>query len=111
MESLNRWALGAILAFGLSTLACGGGDQVTTEKVRMMIKNELAVGSSSQDIEQFFKTHNLVFSYDKFSKRYQSIIRNVSPDPGVDQAIVIYLYVDDEKKFTREEVRDSFTAP
>ncbi len=76
-----------------------------------MINNELAVGSSSQDIEQFFKTHDLPFSYDKYAKKYHSIIRNVSPDPKVDQAIDIDLYVDDEKKFTKEEVRDTFTAP
>lgn len=58
-----------------------------------------------------FEKHDLPYSYDSFSKRYQSIIRNVSPDPKVDQAIVIHLYVDDEKRFTKEEVRDSFTAP
>jgi hypothetical protein len=76
-----------------------------------MIGAELPQGSSPKSIEGFLERHELHYSYDRFSKRYQSIIRNASADPRVDHAIVIYLYVDDAMNFTRAEVRDSYTAP
>lgn len=110
MKSSNGFLL-SLTALAISAGACSEGARTSVKVVEAMINSELPVGSSSQQIEQFFQKHGLPFSYDRFSKRYNSIIRNVSPQPNTDHAIVIYLYVDDEGKFTRAEIRDSFTAP
>lgn len=86
-------------------------EKATSEGVRVLIESELALGASSQEIESFFNRHSLPFGFDRYANRYYGIIRDVSPDPGVDQAIVIYLNVDELKRFKSAEVRDSFTAP
>jgi hypothetical protein len=111
MISVTRLALTTIIALMASTVACSEGKQVTTKDVKSMIAAELPRGASAEAVEAFFQRHELPYSYDRFSRRYQSIIRDVSRTPGVDQAIVIYLYVDGEKRFTTAEVRDTFTAP
>ncbi len=79
------------------------------EEVRQLIAAELQVGSDAQEIVDFFERHNISYSYDRFSNRYQAVIRDVSP--VLDQAVVIHVYVDREKSFQRAEVQDSFTAP
>ena len=99
-----------VVSFLLMT-SCSEDKEMTTEIVTAMIKDELVVGAAANDIEAFFEERGLPYTYDRFAKRYQSIIRDVSSDPKVDQAIVIYIYVDDEKQFIREEVIDSFTTP
>ena len=101
--------LSIAILMAVSTTACGAERKMTSGEVRSSIEQTLGVGSSAADIELFFREHNLPSTYDRFAKRYQSIIRDVSDDPNVDHAIVIYIYVDDAKTFTRAEVRDSFT--
>ena len=68
------------------------------------------MGASSYEVEAFFKRHNIGYSYDRFYQRYQAIIRDVDDSWIVDQAVIIYVYVDEEKSFVSSEVRDSFTA-
>lgn len=82
---------------------------MTKEKVEEMIKRELRVGSSTEDIEAFYKKNNISYSYDNFAKRYQSTIRNIPTMPWLDKSIGIYIYVDDEKKFLKAEVDYSYT--
>lgn len=79
------------------------------EEVRQLIAAELQVGAEAREIEAFFDRHNITYSYDRFNQSYNGIIRDVSP--VLDQAVVIRVYVDEEKHFQRAEVRDSFTAP
>ena len=79
------------------------------EEIRQLLATELQVGADAQEIEAFFKRHNITYSYDRFNQSYNGIIRDVSP--VLDQAIVIHVYVDEEKQFQRAEVSNSFTAP
>ena len=85
-------------------------NKTKTEEVRVLIANELEAGASSHEIEEFFERHQIGYSYDRFFHRYQGIIRDVDDSRVVDQAVLIYIYVDEEKSFTSSEVSDSFTA-
>ena len=91
-------------------IVLSGVNEKKAEEVKILIEAELRVGSTSDEIEHFFNEHHIVFSYDRFSERYQGIIRDVSDDDEVDQAITIYIYLDKEKLFKLLEVEDSFTA-
>ena len=63
------------------------------------------------EVVSFFEKHQITYSFDRFANRYQAIIRDVATGPGVDQAIVIHVHVDEDRRFLGAEVRDSFTAP
>lgn len=106
-----------VFVFLATIAACGGdivqegADQQKANEVELSIHTELQVGAASQAIEEYFDRHGIAYSYDKFARRYQAIVRNVAISSDVDQAIVIYVYVDEEKRFQRAEAHDSFTAP
>lgn len=121
MKKLNYWALAVMLVFNLSTAACSENNKVsakvTSEEVKALVENELAVGASAQDIEQFFKKHADLFkdihppyySYDRIQNLYHNIIRDVSP--MFDHSIEVDIYVDDQKRLKKIDVRDTFTMP
>lgn len=100
-------------------MACGEGgpidlgavNETKAEEVRQLIAAELELGASSELIEEFFEKNAITYSYDRFASRYQAIIRDIATGPGVDQAVVIHVKVDDQRRFVSAEVRDSFTAP
>jgi DNA-binding transcriptional regulator PaaX len=88
-----------------------GRNKTKAEEVSNLITSELKVGDGAQTIEAFFERHDIAFSYNRFDQRYQAIIRDVAGDPKVDQAIVIHVYVDHQRRLVRSEVKDSFTGP
>jgi hypothetical protein len=71
-----------------------------------MITSELHKGSPSGEIEAFFKRHGVVYDYDKFSNRYQAIIRY-----DRFEGVSIYVFLDDQKNFSRSEVHTYGTLP
>lgn len=93
----------------LGTAISSSMNKEKVEEVRRLITAELQVGVEAQAIEAFFDRHGITYSYDRFNQSYNGIIRDVSS--VLDQAVVIRVYVDEEKRFQRAEVRDSFTAP
>ena len=113
-----RNLLYCLLLVSLLSSGCTNGDKFTliginktkAVEVRGLIANELSVGTSSYEVEAFFRRHNIGFSFNRFDQRYQAIIRDVDDSWIVDQAVVIHIYVDEEKSFVSSEVRDSFTA-
>ena len=86
----------------------GEYDEAKAEEIRQLIASELRVGSTADDIESFFKKHNITYSYDEFSARYQAVMRNVTKTEKMDHAIVIYIYVDKNMSFKSSELNDSF---
>lgn len=86
-----------------------GMNKEKAEEVRRLIDAELHFGTDSQEIEAFFERHGITYSYDRFQHRYQAIIRDVSP--ALDQAVVIYIYIDEAGCFKHFEVHNSFTTP
>ena len=85
-------------------------NQVGANEIRGLIAKELPARSSSDAIESFFEKHKLQYSYDRFMRRYQAILRDATSIPGQDHAVVIYVYIDSDGAFVRAEVHDSFTG-
>jgi hypothetical protein len=79
---------------------------ITPQEVEAKINASLKVGDSSEIIEAYFKQEGLGFSYDKHESRYQSIIRHPKSDF---HAIIIYIYIDNQKGFLKAEAHDSYT--
>ncbi len=108
----------ALLFVAMLNVGCNDGDRLMlininntkAEEVRKLISNELKVGASSVEIEGFFQRHQVGYSYNKYFKRYKGIIRDVDNSRVVDQDVLIYIYVDEDKLFTSSEVQDIFTA-
>jgi hypothetical protein len=115
---LLPWILPGIMLMHL-TVHAGEGckDEVdlalmnreVAEDVRSKIRAELPIGSDGQEIRAFFERHEITYTYDRFTKRYQGIIRDVSAAVCIDQAVSIYVYVDGQGRYKSAEVRNSFT--
>ena len=88
-----------------------GVNKTKAAEVRQLIAKELQPGTGSALIEKFFRENDIAYSFDRFSSRYQAIIRDVATRPWLDQAVVILVHVDDQKRFLSAEVNDSFTGP
>jgi hypothetical protein len=88
--------------------ACADDNLPTAAQVQNDLRTALKVGDSSEKIESFFRNRSLPTTYDKYGRRYESIIR--SPTSNF-RAVVIYVNVDAEKRFLTAEAHDSFTMP
>lgn len=101
-----------VTIIGVLTVAfacnAGAAEPLSSKEARSAIETNLKQGDSSSVIEAFFKQRQLPFTYDRFSKRYQSIIREPKSEK---HAVVIYINVDSERRFVSGEARDSYTAP
>ena len=80
----------------------------TPEIVKTEISAALHTGDDAESIERYLAQRNLAFSYDRFSNRYQSIIRDSESNF---HAITIYILLDAQKRYVGVEVRDSYTLP
>jgi len=79
---------------------------VNPQDVESGINTALKPGDSAEKIEEYLASQQLESFYDRFSSRYQGIIRH--PDSNF-HAITFYIYVDKNKTFTRAEANDSYT--
>ena len=108
----------ALLFVAMLNVGCNDGERfmlininkTKAEEIRELIANELKEGTSAVEIEEFFKRHQVGYSYNEYFQRYKGIIRDVDNSRVVDQDILIYIYVDKEKSFVSSEVHDIFTA-
>lgn len=80
---------------------------ISPQEVESSFNQSLKPGDGAEKIEKYFRNEGLVFSFDEFSGRYQSIIRH--PDSNY-HAITIHVYVDSGKNFVRVEANDSYTS-
>jgi len=103
-----RHVPGFVLACCLFNAAAFGAPAAmrTSEQVSSAINQELGVGAPQSDIERFFQRHGISFGWDVFGDRYVAIIRDVGPF----HSITIDVYVDDQRRFSRAVVKDSYTA-
>ena len=76
--------------------------------VKADLDSSIKPGDSSQKIEEQLVARSLPFSFDRYSSRYQSIIRGKTQS---DRAVVIYINVNEDKQFLSCETHDSFTMP
>ena len=96
-----------LVIFTLLIGGCGPKLDISPQEVQTSIEAALSLGDDRSKIESYFEEQGLPFSYDRFSSRYQSIIRH--PDSNF-HAIVIYVNVDEEQRFLSAEAHDSYTA-
>jgi len=101
----NRFAL-LLLLGSLMLVGCLSTLDTTPREVEEKINSYLKTGDGAEKIEAYFKKEGLEVSYDRFSNRYQSIIRHSESNF---HAITIYVYVDENKKFIRVESDNSYT--
>ena len=80
------------------------------DKMQSTANVELAVGANSETIMSFLGRHKFSFSYDKFSKRYQGIDRNIRNSIGSDCAVVAYIYLDKNGNYFRSEFIATYTS-
>lgn len=108
MRVLAKAMFFILVALTLST-GCSA-NMVTSKKIEKLISENLEPGDPFDTIEEFLRGQNLSFTYDRFSSRYSSIIRDPAwYKPKGYHSIVIHIYVDENKAFQRAEVRDSYT--
>lgn len=84
---------------------------MTTKELETLINKNLSAGDSHEQIESFFKANGFGFDYDRFNKRYQSgypPARN-KDSLGVQEDVVIYVYVNDDKTFKKAIVEKVYT--
>ncbi len=80
------------------------------EEIKTVVALELSLKSDDHAIQEFLRKYQIVFSFDHFVNRYQGIIRDIKNPPGIDCAVVVYIYVDKERKFLSSEVVASYTG-
>ncbi len=106
-----------IAIVGVFLTSCGasaGGSTdmcpVKAEQLTLAAKKEFTVGDNDASIQSFMKRHQISFSFDRFAKRYQGIIRDIGRQPKSDCAVVAYIYVDDAGNYLRAEFTATYTG-
>jgi hypothetical protein len=100
----------SLVVFGAlsANVACSKDAAVPTKaEIQLLVSQELPVGASASEIEDFFKRHDISFAWDNFTGKYVGIIRSVEPF----HSITVDFFVDDRRRFARAEINDSYTAP
>ena len=81
--------------------------ELTLGEVKTRFEENVAIGGSPADIKSALGDLATAYSWDRFNEGYQAIIRH--PNSNF-HAITIYVYVDNQRRYERIEVNDSFTA-
>lgn len=126
MKTNNIYILIVMVFIGLSTVSCSipYHTGITVKKVENIIAAELKVGDEKEVILAFFERHTFFKKYklfgiekytriprfSKFSKAYRGIILNVSNYIVYNTDITVVIYVDDQKRFLRAEVKAVHTG-
>ena len=96
------------LAVAILLVGCSRSLDTTPEEIEAELLAALGQGANTEAIESYLRERKLPFSYDRFSNRYQSIIRDPNSDA---HAITIYISLDAEGRLAGVEARDSYTMP
>jgi hypothetical protein len=62
------------------------------------IKKDLVPGTSAAEVESYLNKMKCGFSYDKGTKRYTAVMRDVSPKIVVSQRLLIIIKMDENDK-------------
>ncbi|PKH98707.1 hypothetical protein CXF78_17395 [Shewanella sp. 11B5] len=96
-----------VLFFIASLFGCGQKAESTSEQVERNIVQSLKVGDDAKAIENYLNAQNIPFTYDKYTNRFQGIIRGKSSSL---QAITISIVLDNQQRYINVEVNDSYTS-
>lgn len=95
-----------LVGANMSAISSGVSDHMTQARIAGLIRKELRVGISRQEIERFFLRHKMPYSYDKYAARYQSLI-------GISQfhSVLVLIHLNHNQRFAKADVQDIYTAP
>jgi len=83
---------------------------MSKKELENLISEHLKPGSTNQEIIAFFEMQKWLYSFDRFSNRYQARDPKEDRLPEFLGGHQIYIYVDDEKNFIRAEVDKVFNS-
>ena len=91
--------------------ACSSGCPLNASEVRNRLSEKLAVGDEREKIEAVLKKEGIGFSYNEYSNRYNSTIRDEEHCGRLSlyKALSLRIYLDDNNRLLRLTVKDSFT--
>ncbi|WP_444958824.1 hypothetical protein [Microbulbifer sp. ZKSA002] len=91
----------------------------TVKKIQESISANLSQGDSKKLIEEYLTSTNIVYSYDKYSFRYQAVVRENEADCKFesiflwlfyDCAIQIYINLNEQGDYKDHEVYQSYSG-
>jgi hypothetical protein len=86
---------------------CEQKPEVTSKLVKANILQALKVGDDATTIESYLTSQNISFTYDKYTNRYQGIIRDQDSNF---HAITISIVLDKQQRYVKVDVNDSYTS-
>ena len=99
----------ATLMIACAMTACGGSClKRKAQDTYQLLNSELKIGDSRQTIESVLTHEGMGHSYDKYQNRYQSNV--YFPQCGNDQAVSIYIYLDQSGNLAKIEAFASYTG-
>ena len=96
-----------VLFFIASLFGCEQKAESTSEQIEANIVQTLKVGDDAKAIENYLNSQNIPFTYDKYTNRFQGIIRD--EDSSL-HAITISIVLDNQQRYVNVEVNDSYTS-
>ncbi|MCB2263560.1 MAG: hypothetical protein LGR52_11615 [Candidatus Thiosymbion ectosymbiont of Robbea hypermnestra] len=106
MKRFLTQMLSAIIA-----VSCmGGGNDVKLIELRRDIEQSLTVGDSYEKIERFLNDRGLLYDFDYHSSRFQAAfdVNSDTYDPDLSN-VIVYIYVDNDRRFVKAEVERVYT--
>jgi len=97
-----------VSAAALISAGCATHDESVRVQIEQDLRADLAVGDSSEKIERVLQVRGISFDYDALARRYQAYF-DPKEQRHVKWAVGIYLYVDDQKRLTKFEIRNVYT--
>lgn len=91
--------------------ACSFGCPLDAEAVRSQLEKKLSIGDDRDRIETVLSEEGISFSYDNWSNEYYSTIRDEENCGRLSlyKALSVVVRLDDDGRFIRLTVKDSYT--
>ncbi|MBW3532296.1 hypothetical protein [Shewanella sp. NKUCC06_TVS] len=96
-----------VLFFIVSLFGCEQKAESTSKQVEANIVQALKVGDDAKAIENYLNSQKIQFSYDKYTNRFQGIIRDQNSNL---HAITISIVLDNQQRYVNVEVNDSYIS-
>ncbi|WP_445361666.1 hypothetical protein ACJJIL_08250 [Microbulbifer sp. EKSA005] len=111
--------IATILALVIISNPAWGNSLNTVKKIQESISANLSQGDSQDVIEEYLASANIVYSYDKYSFRYQAIVRENEADCNFESiflwlfyecAIQIYINLNERGDYKDHEVFQTYSG-
>ncbi|WP_413662938.1 hypothetical protein ACG1BZ_17475 [Microbulbifer sp. CNSA002] len=111
--------IATILALVMISNPVWGNSLNTVEKIQESISANLSQGDSTKAIEEYLASANIVYSYDKYSFRYQAVVRENEADCKFESiflwlfyecTIQIYINLNKQGDYKDHEVYQSYSG-